>query len=161
VTGHHTVLSVVSIKLFTMRFRLYPTRSQDQALQVHCAHARLIWNLAVEQHNNWRPGRASAPAYLEQARQLTAARAASARLSSGSQLVQQQALRDFAQAKIAYFAGTYRHPRWRKRYRNEGFRIVSLKTQHVVRLNRRWGQVLVPKVGWVRFRWTRSLPRAK
>jgi putative transposase len=144
-----------------MPFRLYPTRSQDQALQVHFAHARFVWNLAVEQHNSWRPGRASAPGYLEQARQLTAARVASDWLSRGSPMVQQQALRDFARAKSDYFAGTHRHPTWRKRYRNEGFRIVSLKTQHVVRLNRRWGQVLVPKVGWVRFRWTRTVPHAK
>jgi putative transposase len=29
---------------------------------------------------------------------------------------------------------------------------------HVRRLNRRWGEVRVPKVGWVRFRWTRAVP---
>jgi len=32
-------------------------------------------NLAVEQHSHWYPGRAGAPGYLEQCRQLTAARA--------------------------------------------------------------------------------------
>jgi transposase len=31
----------------------------------------------------------------------------------------------------------------------------------VRRLNRRWGQVLVPKLGWVRFRWSRPLPAAR
>ncbi|HEX7992538.1 MAG TPA: transposase [Streptosporangiaceae bacterium] len=29
------------------------------------------------------------------------------------------------------------------------------------RLNRRWGQVKVPKIGWVRFRWSRPAPDAK
>ncbi len=41
----------------------------------HCAHARYVWNLAVEQHAHWRPGRARAPGYVEQCRQLTEARA--------------------------------------------------------------------------------------
>jgi transposase len=31
----------------------------------------------------------------------------------------------------------------------------------VRRLNRRWAQVLVPKLGWVRFRWSRPVPAAK
>ncbi|HEV3357419.1 MAG TPA: helix-turn-helix domain-containing protein, partial [Pseudonocardiaceae bacterium] len=32
-----------------MRFRLYPTREQEVLLAQHCAHARFVWNLAVEQ----------------------------------------------------------------------------------------------------------------
>jgi putative transposase len=61
----------------------------------HCAHARYVWNLAVEQHLHWRPGWASAPGYAEQSRQLTEARSEFAWLAAGSQTVQ-QALRDFA-----------------------------------------------------------------
>ncbi|HZE32231.1 MAG TPA: transposase [Actinoallomurus sp.] len=68
-----------------MRFRLQPTPAQEEALLEHCAHARFVWNLAVEQHQHWRPGRASAPGYGEQARQLTEARRAFAWLSAGSQ----------------------------------------------------------------------------
>jgi len=30
-----------------------------------------VWNLAVEQHSHWHPGRKGAPGYLEQCRQLT------------------------------------------------------------------------------------------
>ena len=47
------------------------------------------------------PGQESAPGYLEQCRQLTAARAEYPWLRQGSQMVQQQALRDFAQAMAA------------------------------------------------------------
>jgi len=82
------------------RYRLLPTPAQEAVLRDHCAHARYVWNLAVEQH--WRAGRAAAPGYLEQCRQLTAARAAHPWLSAGSQTVQQQALRDFAQAMSAF-----------------------------------------------------------
>jgi putative transposase len=143
-----------------MRFRLQPTAAQEQALLEHCAHARFVWNLAVEQHEHWRPGRASAPGYVEQSRQLTEARREFGWLAAGSQTVQQQALRDFAQAMSNFFAGTHRRPTWRKARRDEGFRIVGQRGRHwdVRRLSRRVGEVRVPKVGWVRFRWSRQVP---
>ena len=139
------------------RFRLLPTIEQEQALLAHCRDARYVWNLAVEQQQHWQPGR-NAPGYLEQAAQLTEARAEYAWLGAGSQTVQQQALRDFAQAMRNFFAGTHRRPRWRKAGVHEGFRQVAVKRRHVERLNRRFGRVWVPKVGWVRFRLSRSVP---
>ena len=84
-------------------YRLLPTSAQDAALRDHCAHARFVWNLAVEQHSHWRPGKKSAPGYLEQCQQLTAARAEHDWLRAGSQVVQQQALRDFAKAMAAFY----------------------------------------------------------
>ncbi|MBP2323997.1 putative transposase [Kibdelosporangium banguiense] len=122
----------------------------------HCAQARFVWNLACEQHAHWRPGRAAAPGYNEQARQLTEARAEFAWLRAGSVTVQQQALRDFAQAMSSFFRGIHRRPSWRKAGRDEGFRQVGVKSEHVQRLNRRYGRVWVLKVGWVRFRWSRA-----
>jgi putative transposase len=76
-----------------------PTPAQEVGLLAHCGHARFVWNLAVEQHAHWQRGRTSAPSYVEQCRQLTEARAEFEWLRTGSQTVQQQALRDFAQAK--------------------------------------------------------------
>jgi putative transposase len=142
------------------RYRLLPSPAQEAVLRDHCAHARFVWNLAVEQHRHWRPGRTNAPGYLEQCRQLTAARAEHPWLGAGSQMVQQQALRDFAQAMAAFFdpenpAG---QPSWRKAARNEGFRVVALKPGDMRRLSRYVGEVRVPKVGWVRFRWSRAVP---
>jgi hypothetical protein len=74
-------------------------------LAEHCRHARYVWNLAAEQQQHWQPGR-RAPGYNEQCAQLTAARAEHDWLAAGSQTVQQQALRDFAQAMHNFFAGT-------------------------------------------------------
>ena len=54
------------------RYRLHPTPAQEAVLRDHCGHARYVWNLAVEQHSHWHPGRNGAPGYLEQCRQLTA-----------------------------------------------------------------------------------------
>jgi putative transposase len=157
------------------RYRLYPTPAQEEVLLGHCAHARYVWNLAVEQRSWWQPGR-SAPGYVEQCRQLSEARAAYPWLATGSVIVQQQALRDFHAAYASWFASLrvwrtrYANgppdegpaapspPSWRKRGRAEGFRIVAVRPQDVRRLNRRRGQVLVPKLGWVRFRWSRPVP---
>jgi len=94
-------------------------------------------------------------------RQLSEARAENPRLAAGSVIVQQQALRDFDQAMRNFFNGTHRMPSWRKKDRPEGFRIVALRPGHVRRLNRRNGEVLVPKVGWVRFRWSRQVPQSR
>ncbi len=143
------------------RYRLLPTPAQEAVLRDHCAHARFTWNLAVEQHAHWHPGKKGAPGYLEQCRQLTGARAAHPWLAAGSQTVQQQALRDFAQAMAAFFdpANPAGRPSWRKAGRDEGFRIVGRGSQwEVRRVSRHVGQVRVPKVGWVPFRWSRVVP---
>ena len=143
------------------RYRLLPAPAQEAVLRDHCGHARYVWNLAVEQHAHWHPGRAGAPGYLEQCRQLTAARAEHPWLAVGSQTVQQQALRDFAQAMTAFYdpANPARRPSWRKAGRDEGFRIVGRGRQwDVRRVSRKAGQVWVPKAGWVRFRWSRAVP---
>jgi transposase len=143
------------------RYRLTPTPQQETILRQHCAHARYVWNLAAEQQSWWRPGRASAPGYCARAAQLTQARAEFGWLAGGSQMVQQQALRDFAQAMANYFAGTHRKPTWRKEGRHEGFRIVAVKPGHIRRLSRKAGEVWIPKAGRVRFRWSRAVPAAK
>jgi putative transposase len=57
-----------------------------------------------------------------------------------------------------FFNGTHRRPKWRKASKHEGFRHVGVKPRHIKRLSRRYGQVWIPKVGWVRFRWTREIP---
>jgi putative transposase len=143
------------------RYRLIPAPAQEAVLRDHCGHARYVWNLAVEQHSHWHPGRKSAPGYLEQCRQLTQARAENPWLAAGSQTVQQQALRDFTKAMKAFFdpANSAGRPSWRKAGRHEGFRIVG-RGRHwdVRRVSRHVGQVWVPKAGWVRFRWSRSVP---
>jgi transposase len=109
----------------------------------------------------WTSERRPAPGYVEQARQLTEARGTFGWLRAGSQTVQQQALRDFDQAVKNFYAGTHRHPTWRKAGVHEGFRIVGPQASRIVKLNRKWASVNVPKVGWVRVRLSRAIPDAK
>lgn len=140
-----------------VRNRMYPDVTQEPNLLVHCAHAGYVWNLAVEQQSWWRLGRGRPPGAAERQRQLAEAREAEPWLREGSSSVQQQALRDFDRAMAAFFdpknpAG---RPTYRSKRGTQGFVIRDTKVR---RLNRRWGEVHVPKCGWVRFRWTRALP---
>jgi putative transposase len=141
------------------RYRLRPSPAQEAIILGHCAHARYVWNLCVEQESHWRPGRGKMPRFAGRCRQLSEARAAEPWLAAGSVIVQQQAIRDHDQAMRNYYARTHRRPSWRKAGRDEGFRIVHLKPGDVRRLNRKTGEVRVPKAGWVRFRWSRQVPQ--
>ncbi|TCO52041.1 transposase [Kribbella antiqua] len=143
------------------RYRLYPTPAQQPALLEHCGHARYMWNLALEQWSMWTRDKGATPGFAEQCRQLTKARAAFGWLRAGSHTVQQQALRDFDQAIKNFYAGTHRRPTWRRAGVHEGFRIVGSQASRIVKLNRKWAKVNVPKVGWVRFRLTCPIPAAK
>ncbi|GAA2279943.1 RNA-guided endonuclease TnpB family protein [Streptomyces atrovirens] len=164
---------------------MYPTSEQAEQMLLHCAHARYVWNLAVEQHVCWRPGRRSAPGFAEQCRQLTEARRDNDWLRAGNADVQQQALQDFARARNARFTSGFGEPTWRRKHVHEGFRVIGTdrvpefeadgspklnargrqvmgRLVVVQRLNRRWARVKMPGCGWVRFRLTRAeLPVAK
>ncbi|WP_026116810.1 RNA-guided endonuclease InsQ/TnpB family protein [Nocardiopsis valliformis] len=182
------------------RFRLYPTSAQQQQMLQHCAHARYVWNLALEVTNTYRKGGARTarpPRFAALCRMLTQARrtdtsdldaesaAEFAWVASGNTDVQQQALKDFDQAISNFLGGSHGYPKWRKKHRNEGFRVIGTgrvpaytatgepllnakgkQVMHrkalVQKLNRKWGQVKVPGCGWVKFRLTRrELPDAK
>ncbi len=140
------------------RYRLRPAPAQEKALLEHCAHARFVWNLCVEQESHYRPGRGRMPGFAGRCRQLTEARAEYPWLAAGSVIVQQQALRDHVQAMANYFAGTHKRPTWRKARRDEGFRIVHLKPGDTRRVSRNTGQLRIPKVGWIAFSWSRPVP---
>jgi putative transposase len=101
-----------------------------------------------------RSGRpASSPAQRQ--RQLAEARQAFGWLRDGSSSVQQQALRDFDRAVAGFFKGTRGRPTWRRKHQHEGFCVRETKLKvH----KRKWVVILVPKLGWVRFRLSRPLP---
>jgi putative transposase len=140
-----------------MRFRLYPSATQNVLLLEQCGHARYVWNLGLEQRLMWRRWKGPTPGFNSRAAQLTTARAAEPWLACGSQTVQQQALRDLDQAWQRFFAGTHRRPTWRKAGQHEGLRIVGPQALRVRQDNRARSSVLVPKIGWVSFKRSRAL----
>ena len=141
-----------------VRNRMCPdARAAAVMRDLHCSHARFVWNLCVEQQSWWRRGRGKAPGNTERMRQLAEARAAEPWLAEGSSSVQQQALRDFGMAMAAFFdpGNPAGRPKFRSSRGPQGFVIRDTKVR---RVSRKHGEVYVPKCGWVRFRWTRPLP---
>lgn len=70
----------------------------------------------------------------------------------------QQALRDLDRAYVRFFRGEAGRPHFRRKGR-DGFRIQSRPGKGEItvrRLSRHWGEVRVPKLGWVRLRLSRS-----
>ena len=139
----------------SIRERLYPQPSEEEILHRHCSDARFIYNLGLEQRNLWRRGRLARINTATQMRELAEIRKTFRWLGEGSSVVQQAALRDLDQAFQNWWTKPqhFSRPTWRKAGQNEGFYIRDLSVR---KLNRKWGELLVPKAGWVKFRLTRS-----
>ncbi|WP_276973282.1 RNA-guided endonuclease InsQ/TnpB family protein [Ferrimicrobium acidiphilum] len=120
----------------------------------YCADSRYVRNLGLEQRNLWVKGRSQRVTFNTQAHELTEARKETW-LGEGSSPIQQQALRDLDRAFQNWWRRPdhFGRPTWRKAGQHEGFYIRDLSVR---RLNRKWGQVYVPKCGWVKFRVTRK-----
>lgn len=140
------------------RYRMYPTAAQEAVLRAHCGHARFVYNLGLEQRSWWQPGRRSI-GFAHQCRELTAARAQHRWLAEGSSVVQQQALKDLAQAFANFFHHPehFGYPTFRRKGDEGGFRLVG-QSFTVEQLSGRWAGIHLPKVGRVRFRLSRPVP---
>lgn len=150
------------------RFRLYPTKDQEQHLLVLCADARSVWNLAVEQNNfslryGRRGGRQSWPTHKQRGLDLTEARSEDNWISVGSSMVQQQSLRDFDRAKQLAFKhpNQFRQPDFRKKHVDNGFNVTDVVRHEKVKfLGPGWAAVQIPGTGdhkacWVKVRLSR------
>ena len=135
--------------------------TDDQAVyatQVGAA-CRAVWNTALEQRREYRR-RGAFIGFAEQSRQVAEAKKHPdcAWLADAPSHTLQQTLRDLDRACRTH--GTWK-VRWRSKTRTApSFRFPDPKQIFVRRLNRRWGEVRLPKFGPVRFRWTRPLDGA-
>ena len=141
------------------RYRMYPTESQAETMTVHCAHARFVWNIALEQCDHAK----MLGQYADQklwSKNLAEARAHNEWLGAGASTIQQTAFRDLQQAFRNWWKnpGHFGHPKWRVKGRNEGFAVRDL---FVKKLNRKWASISIPKLGHVKFRLSRPLPETK
>lgn len=115
---------------------------------------RAVWNTGLEQRRIYR-SRGAWINYREQASELVAAKVENEWLRQAPSHVLQQTLMDLDRACRIH--GTWK-VRWRSRRRSApSFRFPDAKQIQVQRLGRRVGRVKLPKLGWVRFRWSRPL----
>ena len=139
-----------------IRNRLCPGSGQLAFLGEHCAHARRVWNLAVEQQSWWWPGRGSAPSVAERYRQLAQARRAEPGWALGPRRYSSRrcgtSTGPWPRSSITVTRPVGRVPGPR------GAQGFAIRDTRVRRVSPTVGEVHVPKCGWVRFRWTRPLP---
>ncbi|WP_141584599.1 RNA-guided endonuclease TnpB family protein [Actinomadura sp. WMMA1423] len=136
------------------RYLLALTPEQEQFAGLIGDACRTVWNVGLEQRRAYRR-RGASVGYVEQARQMAEAKRDFPWLAEAPSHTLQQTLRDLERACGTH--GTFR-VRWRSKSKTApSFRFPDPKHIAVERLCRRWGRVRLPKLGWVRFRWTRPL----
>jgi len=138
------------------RFRLFLTSPQELYVESVGAACRALWNVALEQRRAAWSLRHRHIAVATQCAELPALKCAEPRLADAPAHALIQTLRDLDYACRQY--GVLR-VNWRSRRRwQPSFRIPEPRALgEVRRLSRRWGEVRLPKLGRVRFRWTRPI----
>lgn len=122
---------------------------------------RFVYNLAWEQRRDfWRQYRATtggALNFASQGRQVTDLRRECDWIRAIPYTCLTQALRDLDKAFASFFAGRSRYPSPRRRGVNDSFRLQASETGGIRRINKRWSEIRLPKIGAVRFRATRPV----
>lgn len=144
------------------RFDLHPTPDQAETLGQWVGVARLVYNLALEQRRDfWRQYRAHegrSISLASQGRELTALRADFDFIAAVPQTILEAALNDVERAFAAFFKGGG-FPTQRRLGLHDTARCRGRETK-IRRLNAKWAEVRLPKIGWVRLRLTRQVPAA-
>jgi putative transposase len=136
------------------RFRVEFTNEQAVFAEQIGAVCRAVWNTGLEQRREYR-GRGAWMNYQPQAKELAEAKAEHPWLAQVPGHCLQQTLMDLDAACRKH--GTFR-VRWRSGRRwAPSFRFPEGSKMAVEQLNGRHGRVKLPKLGWVKFRLSRSL----
>jgi putative transposase len=144
--------------------RLYPTAGQAASLDVQGEAARVLWNL-VHDWYTWGDSYysiARRPSIAEMDLQIREARAKPIPgwecLAQLPAQASQQVLKDYVRAWDRFHRGLARPPKSKKIGRRMAVDVPQASALNINRLNHRWGQLSIPLVGRVRFRWTRPIP---
>lgn len=136
------------------KYRLDLTDDQAVQAQEFSDICRSVWNTGLEQRREYRR-RGAWMNYVPQAAELAEAKREFDWLKAAPSHVLQQTLKDLDKACKDH--GTFK-VRWRSKARwSPSFRFPAGNLVTVERLGRKWGRAKLPKLGWVRFRWSRPL----
>jgi IS605 OrfB family transposase len=139
------------------KYRLELTPEQHAYAEQVGAACRVLWNAALEQRQAAaRQHHSQRPTYVSQCHELVEAKATEPWLAEPPSQCLQQTLRDLDRACREH--GVWR-VHWRgKRRSAPSFRFPDpTELRSFRRLNKRTGEVKLPKLGVVRFRWSRPL----
>jgi putative transposase len=138
--------------------RLDLSLAQAAVLDAQAHTARTLWNV-LHEYFTFRQGRFASLTDCD-----AAIRAARHEIDWMGQLPAQAAqavLKTYRQAWANFFNPDHpaARPTFKGRLRSRpAVDVPQARDLHIVRINRRWGAVSLPKVGRVRFRWTKDLP---
>ncbi len=136
------------------RFRAELTEAQARLAQQTADACRAVWNTGLEQRREYRR-RGAWINFEQQAHELVEAKTEHAWLTEVPGHCLQQALRDLDEACRRH--GTF-NVRWRSSRRwVPSVRFPEGSKMEVEKLNRRKARAKLPKLGWVKFRCSRSL----
>ena len=140
------------------RYRAYPSPGQAGRLAGWGHSCRAVWNLALEQRRFAWHQRGRTVRSAEQCRHLTEARADLPWLADLPAQTAQQVLRQLDRAYDNWWNPEHpaQAPTFRKRSGGVSVPFPGQAVQ-VRKCSRRWAEVRVPKLGWVRFRLSRPL----
>lgn len=141
-------------------FRLYPTDAQSETMAQFAGVCRLVWNISLEQRrNHWRRYQdrtGNNLNYVTQSRELTLLRREIDFVRAVHVTPQQRTLKALDEAYRRAWKSLGGYPKPKKKGVNEAFSFSGREVQ-MERINRRWGRVKLPKIGWIKFRWTRPI----
>ena len=141
-------------------YRLYPTTEQSDAFTRFAGVCRLVWNLALEQRrDHWRRYQARTGNnlnYVTQARELTALRAEVDFVRAVHVTPLQRTLKSLDEAYRRAWEAKGGYPQPKKKGVHDAFSFAGREILFK-QINRRWGRVRLPKIGWVKLRLTRPL----
>ncbi|MEU6201704.1 transposase [Streptomyces sp. NPDC047061] len=138
------------------RSRLALTPAQEARLDQQAHAARALWNLL---HELFTVSGARRPPLSYADGQIRWARANVDWLSDLPAQAAQAVLKTYRRAWVNCWEGRAEAPSYKSRSRAVlAVDVPQGRDLHVTRVHRRWGMVNIPKLGRVRFRWTRDLP---
>ncbi|MFD1535811.1 RNA-guided endonuclease InsQ/TnpB family protein [Nonomuraea guangzhouensis] len=138
--------------------RLGLNPAQEAVVDGQAHAARAVWNL-LHEFTTFRQGRLASLKECD-----AAIRQARHEIEWMGQLPAQAAqavLKTYRQAWANFFNPDHpaKRPTFKGRLRSRmAVDVPQARDLHITRINRRWGAVNLPKVGRVRFRWTKDLP---
>ena len=141
-------------------YALRPTQEQNEQLAQAAGVCRLVWNLALEQRrNHWRNYRARTGNHLNfvaQCRELTELRAEFDFIRAVSQTAQQRTLKALDEACNRARQGLAGYPKPKKKGVHDAFSFAGREIR-LEKLNGRWARVRLPKIGWIKLRYSRAI----
>jgi putative transposase len=140
-----------------VKYPLTLSPAQSEVLEWQSAAARALWNL-IHAHHTFHEASRRWPSWSESDAAIRQARKDIDWLAVLPAQAAQQVLKAYKQAWSNYWNGTHARPTWKTRRARRAVDVPQARDLNLIRLNRKWATVAIPKVGTVKVRLHRAMP---